>query len=139
MEENDLFNDWHLGTTSLENYNEMDAEDLLNMLCAPLSGTETQDYVILLRSFCSIFSYHFIASKYFLSQTLQVLPTEVKAGDENPTCTGEQSVLDELNLLLGQVLDGYTGSETLDKEKVTLAAVVICSYSYKDNYFCLLM
>ena len=48
MEEKNFFDDISdVGNVALDTYETVNAEDLLNMLCAPFVGAEQQDFVIL--------------------------------------------------------------------------------------------
>ncbi len=66
MEEKNLFDDISdVGNVALDTYETVNAEDLLNMLCAPFVGAEQQDFVILLFVLCPVYTGHLIAPKYF--------------------------------------------------------------------------
>ena len=65
-----------------------------------------------------------------IPQTLQVLPSEERAGDPTAEFSNLENsegtlISDEINFLLGQVVDDFGCPETLDKEQVTVSSISI--------------
>lgn len=65
-----------------------------------------------------------------IPQTLQVLPSEEREGDPTAEFSNLENsegtlISDEINFLLGQVVDDFGCPETLDKEQVTVSSISI--------------